>query len=505
MTDARSRPWLAVGPRAIDAASALLSSQGPQDRAGSVHEAILVLASEGGRPTLVDSEHLLPRPRAALRALKKAARGHRVVVLLDPDGATEPRVLSAAERIRVATATDPRAALALGRAAPPARTPTSPEEAGEPATPPPLPRAPSTLPTRSAVLAPAAIEEEREAIPRADTARAPRRRRPSEADFTDGCFRRLDRPEDLCRYVLKGFSRATGARRTSLLLVDSSRTALFVKAARGMDPSLLGRVKTPLSSGLAGRAASLGRAVMGHASAGGLRGYAGTAYVVLPLGRGESCQGVVALTEFPGDRLPVREETAALARMAARAGRAIHTARRLEHAEALSATDELTGLANRRAFERAIKREIERARRTGAHVGVGLMDVDFFKSLNDRFGHPAGDRILAQVAHRLAQAFRETDLVCRWGGEEFAVLLLGLADGSAAEALAVLERARHAVGSRPLALGPGLPSPMVAVSGGVAVFPADGADGEELVRKADAALYEAKRTGRDRVVHGAGA
>jgi len=127
--------------------------------------------------------------------------------------------------------------------------------------------------------------------------------------------------------------------------------------------------------------------------------------------------------------------------------------------------------------------------------------VDHFKAVNDRFGHPVGDRVLSQVARRLAQSFRETDLVCRFGGEEFAVLLTALSDGTPAEALTVLERARRAVGERPLSLGPGLPSPMVSVSGGVAVFPTDATEPAELLRRADAALYEAKRAGRDRVLH----
>jgi diguanylate cyclase (GGDEF)-like protein len=148
-----------------------------------------------------------------------------------------------------------------------------------------------------------------------------------------------------------------------------------------------------------------------------------------------------------------------LVRLARRAGRALAASRRIEQAETLSATDELTGVPNRRAFERALHREVERARRAGTPLAVGLLDVDHFKAFNDRFGHPVGDRVLAQVARRLAGAFRETDLVARWGGEEFAVLLTGLSDGTPEEARTVLERARVAVGGRPLALGPGLPCP----------------------------------------------
>jgi diguanylate cyclase (GGDEF)-like protein len=480
-----------VGARA---AVAMAEAAGPvdaRDRARSAHEAVLLLATEGRRPTLVAAEALGARPRAALRALVRAGAPERVVVLWDDARPGDARVARAVERLGVARASCVAEALeAAAEEEPRAERPPRRAPARRPAPPAAEPAADDAVPAARA------------GLPRADEARRRRRRRRDEARFVDGCFRRLDRPDELCRYVLRGLERSTGARRLSLLLLDGARTGLFVKAAKGLEPSVVGRLRAPLGSGLAGRAASLGRALSGRASAGGPRGYAGTAYVVLPLGRGEACEGVVALTDLPGDRLPDDRALAGLVRMTDRAGRAVSAARRLAQAETLSATDELTGLPNRRSFERAVHREIERARRTGSHVAVGLLDVDHFKSFNDRFGHPVGDRVLVQVARRLASAFRETDLVCRWGGEEFAVLLTGLVDGTPAEALAVLERARHAVGEKPLALGPGLPCPMVSVSGGVAVFPADGGDGPELVRRADAALYEAKRAGRDRVLHG---
>jgi diguanylate cyclase (GGDEF)-like protein len=322
----------------------------------------------------------------------------------------------------------------------------------------------------------------------------------AEIEFVDGCFRRLDRPDALCRFVLKSVARETGARRVSLMILDAARTGLFVKAAKGMDPALVGRLRSSLSGGIAGRAASLGRPVLGVGSSGGSRGYAGGAYAVLPLGPSGSCEGVLNLTDLPGDRPLAPHVVKRLVRMSRRAGRALSAARRLENAETLSATDELTSLPNRRSFERALHREIERARRTGGGLAIGLFDVDRFKEFNDRFGHPVGDRVLVQVARRLASTFRETDLLCRWGGEEFAALLTGLPTEGVAEALAVMERARRSVNARPLSLGPGLPCPMVSVSGGVAVFPSDAQDPAELLRRADQALYDAKRAGRDRVM-----
>ena len=428
--------WVAVGARAVAGCRGAAAPGVPVESAPDVHAALLALAMDGRRPVLVESDALLPRPRAALRALRAAAAPEEVVVLVEPGIPADARAL--------------RAAVALG-----IRCASSLADASTPTV--------KILPA-AAVVREAASSS---AIPRADEAKKASPRTMSLRAFVDGCFRRLDRPEALSRFVVKCVAEASGAARVSLLLLDPTRTSLFAKAAKGLEPGLIGRLRVPIASGLAGRAASLGRAVSGHASSGGERGYVGTAYAILPLGRGSACEGVVTVTDLPGDRLPDAKQLPRLLRIAVRAGRALSAARRLEHAETLSATDDLTALPNRRAFERALHRELERARRAGGHLAVAILDVDHFKAVNDRFGHEVGDRVLAEVARRLAQAFRETDLVCRFGGEEFAVLLTALAEGTAAEALTVLERARRAVSERPLALGPGYPCPMITVSGGV--------------------------------------
>lgn len=460
--------WIAIGPRSR---RALLDGTdgGRVEPVGDVHEALEALAFDASRSVLVDPVLLEPRPRAALRALVRATSPDDVIVLCEAGRGVPPRV----ERAIVS--------LGVRRAASVAEATNAEIEAREPSG---EAATAATTPRRGEPVAPRA--RDRSAL--------------DEVSFADGCFRRLARPDDLCRFVLSRLGRVVGARRTSLMLIDDARTGLFVKAARGMDPALVGRVRVALSGGLAGRAASLGRVMAGRAEVGGARGYAGGAYVLLPLGREGRCEGVVSLTDLPVDAVPIEGVLRTLRRMGDRAGRALSAARRIEQAEALSATDELTGLPNRRSFERALHRELERARRAGGHLAVGLLDIDHFKSLNDRYGHPAGDRVLVQVARRIAGAFRETDLVCRWGGEEFAILLPALAEGTASEALTVVERARAAVADKPLTLGPGLPCPVASISGGVALYPTHGTDAAELLRRADTALYEAKRAGRDRIL-----
>jgi diguanylate cyclase (GGDEF)-like protein len=164
--------------------------------------------------------------------------------------------------------------------------------------------------------------------------------------------------------------------------------------------------------------------------------------------------------------------------------------------EQMSRTDELTQLANRRRFDQVLASEWERALSRGGPLGVLLLDVDSFKRYNDHYGHVAGDDCLRRVAAALADCVRGTDLVCRYGGEEFAVIL----PGAGVEVLhRVGERFRAAVSTL------GIPhvesgAGHVTVSVGAAsTVPAPPSTVDELVARADGALYEAKRSGRDQV------
>ncbi|MGC4001232.1 MAG: GGDEF domain-containing protein [Anaeromyxobacter sp.] len=157
--------------------------------------------------------------------------------------------------------------------------------------------------------------------------------------------------------------------------------------------------------------------------------------------------------------------------------------------------DALTGLANRRAFEEALRREVARARRAGDLLSVVAIDVDHFKNVNDEHGHAAGDQVLVEVAFRAASALRTEDLLARIGGEELAVLLPGATLPAAAE---VAERIRRAVADRTVSVPDG--EVAVTVSLGCATLAPGESDPSSLVARADARLYDAKRAGRNRVV-----
>jgi diguanylate cyclase (GGDEF)-like protein len=162
----------------------------------------------------------------------------------------------------------------------------------------------------------------------------------------------------------------------------------------------------------------------------------------------------------------------------------------------LAVTDGLTGLYNHRHFHERIALEVERSQRSGLPLSLLMMDVDNFKQFNDSYGHPAGDEVLRQLARVLGDARRANDVVARYGGEEFAVILVDTAKFTAAK---VAERIRDRVYAHDFS-DAAPKAPRLSVSIGVATFPDDGPDAEALVRVSDAALYSAKRAGRNRVV-----
>jgi diguanylate cyclase (GGDEF)-like protein len=159
-------------------------------------------------------------------------------------------------------------------------------------------------------------------------------------------------------------------------------------------------------------------------------------------------------------------------------------------------TDALTGLPNRRHFQEVLDAEMARVQRYGGSFSLALLDLDEFKSFNDRFGHPAGDAVLCELAKVLRQHMRASDRVARLGGEEFAVILVGTGKEAARF---VVERLRSAIAE--LDLGHlAIPGCTVTTSIGVAAVPDDAEYAAELVRRADVALYEAKARGRNCVV-----
>ena len=210
--------------------------------------------------------------------------------------------------------------------------------------------------------------------------------------------------------------------------------------------------------------------------------------IEVPLRAGRMNYGRVVLT---GTSFTDEDRMTAVS-LAAHAVVALDNAHLHRIVEQQALIDGLTGLSNRRAGEKGLEKELARAQRFGGGLALVLCDLDNFKAVNDRYGHLTGDDVLRELGAVLGETVRTVDVAARWGGEEFALVLPGTdADGGAQLA----ERAREALEARTL-LSPNGEPLRVTASFGVAAYPEHG---ENLVAAADAALYRAKRSGKNRV------
>jgi diguanylate cyclase (GGDEF)-like protein len=211
------------------------------------------------------------------------------------------------------------------------------------------------------------------------------------------------------------------------------------------------------------------------------------AFVCVPLLAHDRVVGTLNVYRAGADRAFTDAEVALVERFATMAALAYEAARHREELRRQAATDGLTGLLNHRGSQERLRREIAASAGAGSPLSVAVLDLDHFKRINDSYGHAEGDKALAAAAAKLRSVVREGDAVGRLGGEEFVLVLPGVAGETATDAA---ERARAAlgevfVGRRPLE-----------ASAGVASFPDDAREAADLLERADAALYAAKHAGR---------
>ncbi len=169
----------------------------------------------------------------------------------------------------------------------------------------------------------------------------------------------------------------------------------------------------------------------------------------------------------------------------------------LDHSVELAVTDSLTGLHNRRYMTAQLSALVQRAAAGGSPVSTLLLDIDFFKKINDTYGHDAGDEVLVEFARRLAQNVRAIDVPCRMGGEEFVVVM---PDTDIQDAFRIAERVRFQIAGSPFLVGPERTPLNVTVSVGVSTSFGMAETPETLLKRADEAVYEAKQSGRNRVI-----
>ena len=300
--------------------------------------------------------------------------------------------------------------------------------------------------------------------------------------------------------VLETAMVATGAHAGAVLLRDAGTGELRLSAGRSLEPrGVPARLRVPADVGISGAVARSGRPMLGRSGPG--RGElqpapgepSGAPVVALPLTGSGTVVGVLLLWDRDGDEDFTEDDLATLRTFTTQATVAVDNVLLHEEARRLSVTDGLTGLANYRGFTVTVGKEVERAVRFERPLALLLLDLDHFKLVNDVWGHPRGDAVLVELASRVRAQVRDVDTLARYGGEEFVVVL---PETDQAGAVQAAERICAAVRRRPF--GEDGEQPIdVTLSLGVAVFPDHGTSSTALLRRADEALYAAKRGGRD--------
>ncbi len=308
--------------------------------------------------------------------------------------------------------------------------------------------------------------------------------------------------DELLHVVTDLVGRTLGYHAFAVLLLDEQQGELVVKSIFGINATVEGR-RVPLGEGVAGWAArERQRLLVRDVRADGrfpverwTGGRDGSVLAVPMIARGE-CAGVLDFFRpekdaFGDDEISFLESVASLAAMA------IANARLHERTVALSLADPLTGLGNRRSLFERLEMELERSERFSDIFSLAMIDIDHFKGLNDAHGHLAGDATLRRVGELLASFTRRVDTLARYRGEEFALVL---PRASRAAALELAEKLRQLVASSAIDYGATQPGGRVTISVGVATYPDDARDLPTLIDCADAALFAAKRKGRNAVV-----
>ncbi len=216
-------------------------------------------------------------------------------------------------------------------------------------------------------------------------------------------------------------------------------------------------------------------------------------YICIPIIVGNETIGLITLT-FDKEKLSY-EEVTILARLASDLGITISNIRLRESLHELSIRDYLTGLYNRRYMEEMLQNEIIKAKRTDSRFGLIMFDIDNYKKFNDTYGHEAGDVVLTSLGQFLRDHFRESDIICRFGGEEFIIILR---EANEAETFEKAELLRNSVKKLPIKFG-NQTLQELNISIGISVYPNHGKIGKDIIEAADEALYRAKKEGRDRL------
>lgn len=298
-----------------------------------------------------------------------------------------------------------------------------------------------------------------------------------------------------------------GSEKGSLMAPEDD--SLLIKAVKGINKWLMQDIKIKIGEGIAGKVFEDGEPLLVKdiAKAGlpsvKLRSHYKTgSFVSVPLKFASETIGVLNISdkttgeEFTEQDLDVLNYFSSHASIALKTSSYYNLAEKMKE---LSITDPLTGVFNKRYLQERFDEEIHRSERYDLVFSVAIFDIDYFKIFNDTEGHLAGDNVLKEIARITNGCLRANDIIARFGGEEFAVLM-PQTDKEKKEAFVVAERVRENIRASLTRKWEKFPYPSITVSIGVASFPDDGRSMDELIESADRALYKAKAMGRDRTV-----
>jgi len=318
-------------------------------------------------------------------------------------------------------------------------------------------------------------------------------------------FTSLLEPEALYDIVLNKSIDLVGAEQGSLMILDEKDMALAVKAIKGIDKAILEDLRVRIGEGISGGVAESGNPMIvndieeSSVPRKNRSRYKTKSFVSIPLKINSKTIGVLNISDkLTGDIFSVEDRDLLLS-FASYASIALDRGayyKMSEELRSISITDHLTGLLNRRYLQDRLFEETARAKRHKESLTIFMIDIDNFKSFNDRYGHPAGDQILKTVGNAIQEEVRTIDVVARYGGEEFTVILPAT---SKAASKILAERIRKGIEDTPY-WGPKIPAgEKVTISLGIANYPDDADSVETLIGQADTALYVAKVEGKNRI------
>jgi diguanylate cyclase (GGDEF)-like protein len=291
------------------------------------------------------------------------------------------------------------------------------------------------------------------------------------------------------------------------MIVDDDTSCLTVKAAKGIHKMLQSEIKIKAGEGISGWVFREGMPLIvddieKHEWGSPVKRskYRTGSFMSIPLKLGEKTIGVLNISDKITGAVFSEQDMVLLRSFASFASIALERSSYYSlagHLKELSITDPLTGLFNRRYFDERFFEEIQRSKRHSLSFSLAMIDIDDFKLFNDTEGHLAGDEILKNIANIAKDSLRIIDVIARFGGEEFAVIM---PQTDKDEAFMVTERIRKSIVEYLPRTWNVFPNDAITISIGIASFPSDGNDRKSLIRNADKALYTAKIKGKDRTV-----